>query len=192
MAPPTSCLGCVFRKMAVTRFEYYNTSGPGRSWWDRPLAPSGIRVVSQALHIVQHLAIIFIYPTTYAAHSPSRVAGHEKGCSYSAGRRRYVLIIYTYGSTCWNALSVYVWDDRGCREKYDHNFTNQGVLRATCKQGNIQCRIGVVLNSKKVQHVVPEVTIPPETTPENVTTYIVDSGCMSLNIYWYDYAQSLW
>ncbi|CAL1712907.1 unnamed protein product [Somion occarium] len=28
-----------------------------------------------------------------------------------------------------------------------------------------------------VQHVVPEVTIPPETTPENVTTYIVDSGC---------------
>lgn len=27
-----------------------------------------------------------------------------------------------------------------------------------------------------VQHVVPEVTIPPEVTPENVTTYIVDSG----------------
>ncbi|TFY74601.1 hypothetical protein EWM64_g9410 [Hericium alpestre] len=28
----------------------------------------------------------------------------------------------------------------------------------------------------QVQHVVPEVTIPPEVTPENVTTYIVDSG----------------
>ena len=28
----------------------------------------------------------------------------------------------------------------------------------------------------QVQHIVPEVTIPPETTPENVTTYIVDSG----------------
>ncbi|KAI1793289.1 mitochondrial Rho 1 [Ganoderma leucocontextum] len=28
----------------------------------------------------------------------------------------------------------------------------------------------------RVQHVVPEVTIPPEVTPENVTTYIVDSG----------------
>ncbi|KAG9096861.1 ERMES complex Ca(2+)-binding regulatory GTPase gem1 [Ceratobasidium sp. 370] len=27
-----------------------------------------------------------------------------------------------------------------------------------------------------VQHVVPEVTIPPEVTPENVTTYIVDSS----------------
>ncbi|KAG1751180.1 P-loop containing nucleoside triphosphate hydrolase protein [Suillus lakei] len=27
-----------------------------------------------------------------------------------------------------------------------------------------------------VQHVVPEVTIPPEVNPENVTTYIVDSG----------------
>ncbi|KAG6377076.1 mitochondrial Rho 1 [Boletus reticuloceps] len=28
----------------------------------------------------------------------------------------------------------------------------------------------------QVQRVVPEVTIPPEVTPENVTTYIVDSG----------------
>lgn len=28
----------------------------------------------------------------------------------------------------------------------------------------------------QVQHVVPEVTIPPEVTPQNVTTYIVDSG----------------
>ncbi|KAF9267329.1 mitochondrial Rho GTPase [Marasmius fiardii PR-910] len=28
----------------------------------------------------------------------------------------------------------------------------------------------------RVQHIVPEVTIPPEVTPENVTTYIVDSG----------------
>lgn len=27
-----------------------------------------------------------------------------------------------------------------------------------------------------MQHIVPEVTIPPEVTPENVTTYIVDSG----------------
>ena len=29
----------------------------------------------------------------------------------------------------------------------------------------------------QVQHIVPEVTIPPEVTPENVTTYIVDSSC---------------
>ena len=28
----------------------------------------------------------------------------------------------------------------------------------------------------QVQHLVPEVTISPEVTPENVTTYIVDSG----------------
>ncbi|KAH8825190.1 mitochondrial Rho 1 [Flagelloscypha sp. PMI_526] len=27
-----------------------------------------------------------------------------------------------------------------------------------------------------VQHIVPEITIPPEVTPENVTTYIVDTG----------------
>jgi len=30
--------------------------------------------------------------------------------------------------------------------------------------------------SPQVQHIVPEVTIPPEVTPENTTTYIVDSG----------------
>lgn len=28
-----------------------------------------------------------------------------------------------------------------------------------------------------MQHVVPEVTIPPEVTPENVTTTIVDTSC---------------
>ena len=32
------------------------------------------------------------------------------------------------------------------------------------------------LHPEQVQHIVPEVTIPPEVTPENVTTYIVDSG----------------
>jgi Ras family protein T1 len=31
----------------------------------------------------------------------------------------------------------------------------------------------------QVQHIVPEVTIPPEVTPEKVTTYIVDSGSRS-------------
>ena len=29
----------------------------------------------------------------------------------------------------------------------------------------------------QVPHVVPEVTIPPEVTPENVTTSIVDTSC---------------
>lgn len=72
-----------------------------------------------------------------------------------------------------------LWRDRGCREKYDHYFTNQRVFRATCKQVLALPYPVTVLNSIKVQHVVPEVTIPPETTPENVTTYIVDSGCMS-------------
>lgn len=32
----------------------------------------------------------------------------------------------------------------------------------------------------QVQHVVPEVTIPPEVTPENVTTSIVDTSCKYL------------
>ena len=32
------------------------------------------------------------------------------------------------------------------------------------------------ISDLQVQHVVPEVTISPEFTSENVTTYIVDSG----------------
>jgi len=38
----------------------------------------------------------------------------------------------------------------------------------------------------QVQHVVPEVMIPPEVTPENVTTYIVDTGCASVFLAWLD------
>jgi Ras family protein T1 len=34
----------------------------------------------------------------------------------------------------------------------------------------------------QVQHVVPEVTIPPEVTPENVTTCIIDSSCTSTSL----------
>lgn len=34
----------------------------------------------------------------------------------------------------------------------------------------------------QVPHVVPEVTIPPEITPENFTTSIVDTSCMLLSI----------
>lgn len=36
------------------------------------------------------------------------------------------------------------------------------------------------LNTQKVQHVVPEITIPPEVTAAEVTMYIVDTGCMSI------------
>ncbi|OZJ02426.1 Mitochondrial Rho GTPase 1, partial [Bifiguratus adelaidae] len=32
-----------------------------------------------------------------------------------------------------------------------------------------------------IQHVVPEVTIPPEVTPENVTTHIVDTSARPEN-----------
>jgi hypothetical protein len=38
-------------------------------------------------------------------------------------------------------------------------------------------RLQTGLTSFQVQHVVPEVTIPPEITPENVTTSIVDTSC---------------
>lgn len=43
----------------------------------------------------------------------------------------------------------------------------------------LSCRYNAAANKVlllQVQHIVPEVTIPPEVTPENVTTYIVDSG----------------
>ena len=31
-----------------------------------------------------------------------------------------------------------------------------------------------------MQHIVPEITIPPEVTAADVTMYIVDTGCESL------------
>lgn len=40
-------------------------------------------------------------------------------------------------------------------------------------------RSTVSMLTLQVQHVVPEVTIPPEVTPENVTTSIVDTSCQS-------------
>lgn len=68
---------------------------------------------------------------------------------------------------------------RGCREEHHRYFTYKGVVCGTCELF-IDCYIhGISQKYRplKVQHVVPEVTIPPEVTPENVTTYIVDSGC---------------
>jgi Ras family protein T1 len=43
--------------------------------------------------------------------------------------------------------------------------------------------IGAVRSARvQVQHVVPEVMIPPEVTPENVTTFIIDTGCASASL----------
>ena len=74
---------------------------------------------------------------------------------------------------------------RGCRKEYHRHVPHQGILRAACASapkarffpGHLtpRARSNPVLPAQ-VQHIVPEVTIPPEVTPENVTTYIVDSG----------------
>ena len=76
------------------------------------------------------------------------------------------------------APTVHV-DNRGGGEEHDYYLADQGVLCAACMlraalQNGSQCSL------LQVQHIVPEVTIPPEVTPENVTTYIVDSGGRSL------------
>lgn len=67
--------------------------------------------------------------------------------------------------------------NRRCREEHHHHVSHQGSFRRTCTSS---LQIVAALCSSdhpfQVQHVVPEVTIPPEVTPENVTTYIVDSG----------------
>ena len=60
------------------------------------------------------------------------------------------------------------------RKEHHHHVSHQGGLRRTCTSS-----VPALPSSAhpfQVQHVVPEVTIPPEVTPENVTTYIVDSG----------------
>ena len=57
------------------------------------------------------------------------------------------------------------------KESFVHNVC---VPRDTCHAPRF---------SSQVQHVVPEVTIPPEVTPENVTTSIVDTSCAYLASY---------
>lgn len=65
---------------------------------------------------------------------------------------------------------------RGCRQKHNSHFFNQGVFRCPCASEPSSSYAPPQTPHSQVQHVVPEVTIPPEVTPENVTTYIVDSG----------------
>ena len=64
---------------------------------------------------------------------------------------------------------------RGRGEEHHRHLSHQGVFCRTCELG---LHVAIQANPKciQVQHIVPEVTIPPEVTPENVTTYIVDSG----------------
>lgn len=65
---------------------------------------------------------------------------------------------------------------RGRRQKHNSHVSNQGVLRSSCVSKIFDLDLSPKGSYYQVQHVVPEVTIPPEVTPENVTTYIVDSG----------------
>ena len=64
---------------------------------------------------------------------------------------------------------------RGRGEEYHRHLSHQGVICRTCELG-LHVAVQANLKCIQVQHIVPEVTIPPEVTPENVTTYIVDSG----------------
>lgn len=70
---------------------------------------------------------------------------------------------------------------RWSRQEHHHHFSHKGSLRCTRTFQLPWPRASAYL--LQVQHVVPEVTIPPEVTPENVTTYIVDSGgrCLPLH-----------
>src|SRR5258706_15908357 len=71
---------------------------------------------------------------------------------------------------------------RGRRQEHHRHFAHQRILRGSSETSFLPVDPTLANEScPQVQHVVPEVTIPPEVTPENVTTYIVDSGGIS----WY-------
>ena len=63
---------------------------------------------------------------------------------------------------------------RGRGEKHHRHLSHQGVFCHTCK-----LILHVAIPSQpqciQVQHIVLEVTILPEVTLENATTYIIDS-----------------
>lgn len=67
---------------------------------------------------------------------------------------------------------------RGCREEHNCDLSHQRSFCRPCAWPNycLQSDLTHRHPLPQVQHIVPEVTIPPEVTPENVTTYIVDSG----------------
>jgi hypothetical protein len=78
-----------------------------------------------------------------------------------------IIIQYTY------SFSMF----RGCWQKHDSDVFDQRILRGSSTSPFPKVMTPQLTAShSQVQHVVPEVTIPPEVTPENVTTYIVDSG----------------
>lgn len=65
---------------------------------------------------------------------------------------------------------------RGCWQKHDSDVFDQRIFRGSSNPPLKIMSLQLTPSHPQVQHVVPEVTIPPEVTPENVTTYIVDSG----------------
>lgn len=68
---------------------------------------------------------------------------------------------------------------RGSWEEHYRHFLDKGIIRIPCQSSVSALSKGARCTQRRrgqVQHIVPEVTIPPEVTPENVTTYIVDSG----------------
>jgi len=103
--------------------------------------------------------------------------GYAKGCPHSSCWRWYVgrlqqrTVSYSYG------VGVYsVW-------MYPESVGKSTIVTSLIKESFVP-RVGSTFrvwsldrsHVLQVQHIVPEVTIPPEVTPENVTTYIVDSG----------------
>ena len=67
------------------------------------------------------------------------------------------------------------------RQVHNHHVSHKGVFYLQCVSTPCHWRCSglTTLLQPQVQHIVPEVTIPPEVTPEKVTTYIVDTGCQS-------------
>lgn len=120
--------------------------------------------------------------------------------------RRDVRILLVGDGVCLSRRDVSQWvlrllllAPRGCREEHHSHLAHQGILRSACTsvyltrahstltwRGRPPQFSRSVLHppAVQVQHIVPEVTIPPEVTPENVTTYIVDSGsaCPALSL----------
>ena len=120
--------------------------------------------------------------------------------------RRDVRILLVGDGVCLSRRDVSQWvlrllllAPRGCREEHHSHLAHQGILRSACTsvyltrahstltwRGRPPQFSRSVLHppAVQVQHIVPEVTIPPEVTPENVTTYIVDSGsaCLALSL----------
>lgn len=133
-----------------------------------------IAIVTRCAETQRRAAALFhdTYARARQSLTISRGAGHEKGCSDSARRRRCVHYAVIRVAVLTHMLSP----EAVGKSTIVTSLIKESFVAHVRLFSSLPRKAPELAAWNQVQHIVPEVTIPPEVTPENVTTYIVDSG----------------